>query len=337
MVRRWLALFVVIALIICLISCGGKEAAEQPAVRDYINHTYNYEVSYPADCELDLTKAPKTVCIECRQSPGFVSVSIFTLDMNAEDYKGKEPWEIALDGFLDMVVDKFIESLADTWENLTILSNISKPDYLRILEYSYTFHGERFMGLAYFQWRQNAMYNWEGSAMVGFDDELRAILDSFEYIGEAYQAATESLLYRNSEYGYTIEYPREWKIDTTRPKRVLIHTSPSKGEFAFITISVLTKGGLSLDEAVEFKKWYLVDVTADEWKDLKFIYSHSLPIKWDWVIGFTYTDIFDQVPAAGEVHILQTPEYTFFVQWDGVESQTETCQQIVESFELSGL
>lgn len=332
MTRRWLILFVGVTLVAFLISCAGRDVAEPPLVRDYVNHTYNYKISYPADYELDLTEAPEAVDIEPTQLSKLASVTIVILELSTKDYEGDAQ------GLVDMAADVFIESVARTWENPTILSNTSKPDYLRIVEYTYTFNGSEFKGLAYCQWRQTVVYIRYGSAIVAFFNEVQAILDSFEYIGEAYQGDTaESLLYRNSEYGYSIEYPRDWKIDTTRPKMVLIDTSPSKGEFAFITISVLTKGQLSLDEAVEFKKWYLLDVTADEWEDLKFIYSHSMPDKWDWVIGFTYIDRFDGVPAAGEVYILQTQYYTYFVQWDGTQSLVEICQQIVESFKLSGL
>jgi hypothetical protein len=85
----------------------------------------------------------------------------------------------------------------------------------------------------------------------------------------------------------------------------------------------------------EFYIEYLADVFSDEWEDFEVSYSHGLGGKWDWVFGFTFTDVVSPEPLGGigEAYITQlSDEITFIVQWDGPEVLSDECKRIVDTF-----
>ena len=140
--------------------------------------------------------------------------------------------------------------------------------------------------------------------------------------------------HESPEYGYTIEYPQVWEIGCDDTDRVIL--SAERG-YSFITIYV-SHVDISVSEMADAYPEYLAEVMIDEWNDFEVTYSNELTGKWDWIIGFAYTDILGPEPllGIGEVYIVQVPDYyTFVVQWDGSEVLSEECKRIVETFDFS--
>lgn len=134
--------------------------------------------------------------------------------------------------------------------------------------------------------------------------------------------------YISPYYGYSIGYPRVWKIlDASDKHLILVSDIPNR-------VSVQASDyPITAESCIDYITW----AYEDRWENFDVSYSHSLRGKWDWVIGFTYTDVsYDAGPfeGIGEAYITQEDEISFVVQWDGTELLSDESKRVVDTFEL---
>ncbi len=83
--------------------------------------------------------------------------------------------------------------------------------------------------------------------------------------------------YHNPKYGYTIDYPRDWDLDTSREPQEISISLPTT--FAVVHISVI-EGWLPIDTIITgFQEVWLSGC-----ENSKVISSRSLESKWQWAI-----------------------------------------------------
>lgn len=134
--------------------------------------------------------------------------------------------------------------------------------------------------------------------------------------------------YINPAYGYSIGYPLLWEIlDTSGTQLILVADIPNR----------VTVHASDFPMTAEFYIDYISYAYEDYWENFDVSYSHSLTGKWDWVLGFTYTNVFYDEPfeGIGEAYITQGDEFSFVVQWDGTEILSDESKRVVDTFELS--
>ena len=140
----------------------------------------------------------------------------------------------------------------------------------------------------------------------------------------AEEVSTNWATYRNPTYGYTIDYPRDWDLDTSEaPEDVSIY--PPTTALAAVTIMVF-EGSLPIDTRTGlFQDSYLAS-----WENSKVISSRSLEGKWQWIIEFTYT--FEGVHLRGEAYFGETLDYQYDVTWEGQVGWASACKEVAETF-----
>jgi len=138
--------------------------------------------------------------------------------------------------------------------------------------------------------------------------------------------------YENPNYHYSICYPQVWKVLDCSERRLILIADQ---DYSVVTIHV-SEYAESIAQTAEFYEEYLEDITKDEWRDLTITYSRELSGKWEWVIGFTFTDIMGTEPleGIGEAYIKSSDGISLVVQWDGPEVLSDECKRIVDSFLL---
>ena len=125
--------------------------------------------------------------------------------------------------------------------------------------------------------------------------------------------------YHNPKYGYTIDYPRDWYLDTSEaPEKVFIGC-PS-GD---ISISVYDTR-LPIEDRTRL---FLAVLSLQE--DNKVISNHSLDDKWEWVIEYTYR--FEGEQGSGKAYFGETSDYQFVLCSFGEEGWVE-CEEVMETF-----
>lgn len=134
--------------------------------------------------------------------------------------------------------------------------------------------------------------------------------------------------YISPYYGYSIDYPRIWEIlDASDSHLILVSDIPNRVSVQVSDYPITAEGFID----------YITWAYEDRWENFDVSYSHSLAGKWDWVIGFTYTDVsYDAGPfeGIGEAYITQRDGFSFVVQWDGTEVLSDESKRIVDTFEL---
>ncbi len=152
---------------------------EQELTEVYTNETYDYRVSYPSNYELDISQAPQNVIISLDEPNSWETVAIIVTDYKELGYMEyiEEPTAGQIDNFLALVVNSFIESLENEYDDLAIVTNTSKDSHARILEAIFTDEGYDFWILVYFQWHQNSVYKVYGQSMKE-NNNLRIVMDS---------------------------------------------------------------------------------------------------------------------------------------------------------------
>ena len=134
--------------------------------------------------------------------------------------------------------------------------------------------------------------------------------------------------YINPDYGYSIGYPLAWKIlDASDTHLILVSDIPNR-----VSVQV-SDSPITVEVYIDYISW----AYGDRWENFDVSYSHSLTGKWDWVLGFTYTDVsYDEPPfeGIGEAYITQGDEFSFVVQWDGAEVLSDESKRVVDTFEL---
>lgn len=133
--------------------------------------------------------------------------------------------------------------------------------------------------------------------------------------------------YINPDYGYSIGYPLVWKIlDASDTHLILVSDIANR-----VTVQV-SDSPITAEVYIEYLSW----VYRDRWENFDVSYSHSLTGKWDWLLGFTYTDVSYDEPleGIGEAYITQGDGFSFVVQWDGGEPLGDESKRVVDTFEL---
>jgi len=134
--------------------------------------------------------------------------------------------------------------------------------------------------------------------------------------------------YHNPTYGYTIDYPQSWDLDTSdAPNVVLIYSPLWCIDCPVCNIGIVAyEGFLSIDE----RKNVVLDVLYDNYKDVEVITSHGLDGKWEWVIEYTLT--FEGAKGRGKAYIAETSGYPLVVFFVSNAEDWIKCDQVVETF-----
>jgi len=312
-----------------IVTTGGKDysVVESEDVRVYENIKYGYTLDYPSSWTLEVSKPEKVFIWTPHDNPNPAMLFIYVQEM---------PTSIPLE---ECPTDWL--RVHEEQEGLIVLSSRALENkWDRLLEYTTTKkEGGKTYYKTYFKRVGSLLYLIDVSSVsAGKPSELQDIVDSFEVTREPSSDGVEYLIYENPEYGYKIEYPQDWELIDTSTHRTILGVEWG-AIFGFVTINV-APFGKPIDEVADIYALYLADTYVDEAKDFKVVYSHSLSGEWDWVLGFTYVFTHRDTPergtvnVSGEAYIVQTPEYEIVVQWEGEESQAETCKQIVDSFVL---
>lgn len=210
-----------------------------------------------------------------------------------------------------------------------------------VTAYTVTCDGMQLEGQSLIKETQSTAYNLAVGHAAGVDwPEGQDVVNSFS-IENFHPQSTPTLAtlpsqYQNSEYGYAIRYPKDWNLVTNNYEKVIID-SYAIPEFAIITLEA---GNLYNEFSIEGIADYCISLMKTEraivWEDFEVIYNHSLTGKWDWVVGYTYTEILvANQECSGELYFARNTDYTYIVEWSGTDSQTEICQLIVDSFDIT--
>lgn len=134
--------------------------------------------------------------------------------------------------------------------------------------------------------------------------------------------------YRNPTYGYTIDYPQNWDLDTSdAPDMVFIDSPLWCIDCSICNIGIIAyEGSLSIDE----RKNVVLLTYSSGYPDFKVISSHSLDGKYEWVIEFTDTLL--GIKGRGKAYIGETSHYQFVVSFEGDAEDYSECEEIIETF-----
>jgi len=134
--------------------------------------------------------------------------------------------------------------------------------------------------------------------------------------------------YHSPTYGYTIDYPQNWDLDTSEaPNRVFIDSPLWCTDCPICSISILAReSSLSIDE---WKNVVLLTYSSS-FPDFEVISSHSLDGKYEWVIEFTFT--LADTEGIGKSYIGETSHYQFVVRFIADAGDYSKCEEIAETF-----
>ena len=316
----------VIVVILAAIGCGGEGQAPTPELTTYVNSDFGYSFDYPSNWILEASDSEKVFVWTPQEFATTAMVFIHVSD-------------VSMTIPLERCVEEWPTSVHTKPKELNIISSKPKENgWDWFLEYLIVENnGDKKYIETYFERIDSHLYLIETLRVSATKlPELKSIVDSFNIESENGNEEPESIIYRNSEFGYQIEYPLDWELNETRASQVIISTQ-WKDIFGFVTIYV-SDFYADINVIVDSFPLYLADVTTDEWKDFKVMSSYGPSDRWHWVLHFTYTDITGSKPVEGlgVVYFIQTQDrHTFIVQCDGERSQFESCKKIADSFESS--
>jgi len=129
--------------------------------------------------------------------------------------------------------------------------------------------------------------------------------------------------YHNPKYGYTIDYPRDWDLETSEAPQSISIWHPTA--FAVISISVV-EGWLPIHTRITgFQEIFFAGL-----ENSKVISSRSLEGKWQWAIEYTYT--LQGVHLRGKAYFGETSNYIFKVGWESEIGWASKCKEVAETF-----
>ena len=137
--------------------------------------------------------------------------------------------------------------------------------------------------------------------------------------------------YVNTEYGYSLDYPPGWALDTSRTDMVLIGGNPPS-----CIVSVFDSSGLPL--ALKAQQWLRSLAQHEAIANLAILSSQRLPGKWDWVSEYTYMM---KLPGASreiyeQCYLKEAKGYLYKVllQDNSTRSWHNELQTILDSFQI---
>lgn len=134
--------------------------------------------------------------------------------------------------------------------------------------------------------------------------------------------------YHSPTYGYTIDYPQNWDLDTSDALDIVsINSPPWCLDCPVCNINIVGyEDFLSIDE----RKNRILLSFSDTYQDFKVISSHSLDGKYEWVIEFTFTVL--GTKGRGEAYTGETSDYQFILYFASSAEDYSKCEEIIETF-----
>jgi len=133
--------------------------------------------------------------------------------------------------------------------------------------------------------------------------------------------------YHSPTYGYTIDYPQNFDLDTSdAPDTVFI--DPPGGTDCLLCGMVIH--GYEDFTSIDDRKNAILLSLPDAWPDCEVISSHALDGKYEWVIEFTFT--LPSGKGRGKAYTGETSDYQFSFVFVGLEEDWSKCEEIAETF-----
>ncbi len=148
----------------------------------------------------------------------------------------------------------------------------------------------------------------------------------------------ELIRYTNEEFGYRIDYPKNWALVELNPNEMVL--GPKDKEYEQIQIGSFSTEPI-LDLFSESQLAALNEISLQQFFDglgatnLNIAINERIYEKWDWFMFFTV--IYQDTPLTGSYVVKETPSMTYtllFVQATGADWQEGI--DVVASFTLIG-
>ena len=143
--------------------------------------------------------------------------------------------------------------------------------------------------------------------------------------------------YYNPTYGYTIDYPQNWDLDTSgAPIEVYIDSPLWCIDCPVCTIGIVGMGEYgkfwSTDEMQSFMLNWIPYAFGEDLEDVEIISSRGVDGKWKWItdLAFTYPDI--GMRGRARVWIGETLEHQFILICISTVEDWSECEEIAETF-----
>lgn len=139
--------------------------------------------------------------------------------------------------------------------------------------------------------------------------------------------------YHNPTYGYTIDYPQNWDLDTSDALAIVSINSPTWClDCPVCNIEIVAyEDFLSLDERKN-RILYTVRAIYGDFEDFEVISSHALDGKYEWVIEFIFTYTAVDTRCRGKAYTGETSDYRFILYFTSITEDYNKCEEIAETF-----
>lgn len=152
--------------------------------------------------------------------------------------------------------------------------------------------------------------------------------------GEGTSATPELVHYANSEFGYSIDYPKGWLFEQLNPNEIGV--KPRDSEYNQVQIAAYF-GEPMIGSVPE--SWVAASIEASlqqffdllGGRDLNVFFNEPASGKWDWVAGFTV--IYEDTPLQGQMLVTETESVTYVLMLVQFMDWPEG-QDVVDSFRI---
>jgi len=136
--------------------------------------------------------------------------------------------------------------------------------------------------------------------------------------------------YTNYMWGYTINYPNDWDVDSAEPERTVI--APPPPYIGMVTIIADERSSLPIRDRVQI--W--LEAGAEHWDSFTVLESREVEGMWDWYASYNYYWAEYDKEFHGEMYFKDTAQYSYelSIDFEKADYDVYPLSEIAETFTL---
>jgi len=140
---------------------------------------------------------------------------------------------------------------------------------------------------------------------------------------------TKMLTYKNEQFGHSIDYPKDWKVEVAEKGKICLLTPTSPSMTGSLMIHVIPS--IPIEQAVQ--SWEIA--LATQWEELTRYDNRKLQGQWDWYLSYSWVTN-QGTEFMGQAFFKHTPIYIYRVDTAAQPPEYDKYpfDSIVSSFKL---